>query len=265
MPKNGFEAKGDPTVPDPCAECGKVHYKIWGSGNGYRTCAAHRRKVRDENGMKIPCTRSPVQGTTVCPLHGGSVTKTREKGAEKIAMREINKRATAALVSVGISPPPGLDPIQELLTELVRSQVAVNWLGARVAELVTPELDGDIELRDVKTIDAEGNLEHYQPRAMLYGPNRQGDLKVHPLWTAWNEERDRHAKLAAAAVKAGISERMVRIAEAQSDIMVELIRRMFDKLQLPATLRELGIQFLAEEFDAIDASAVPLGLSLPGE
>jgi hypothetical protein len=132
-----------------------------------------------------PCRAHPIRGGTVCRVHGGMAPQVRAAAERRLEARRIDIEAGRLMGQVGTDA----HPVEHLLTELYRSAAVVEVLGA--------------ELDHVTVIDDRGS---------------------HPLYRAWSEERQRHADLAALALRAGVEERRVRLAEQQAQLVVTVIR-----------------------------------------
>lgn len=222
-----------------CERCGRQHARVQ-QGHLIPTCTAHK-----SNGL--PCMRYPVKGAHVCPFHGGNARHVRQAAADRAEMANVTRRLTAELASANMDTPYE-DPIQTLLWLVSTSAQAVRWLAERMAELDTPDVTDPAPLADVVGIDEDGQPIMRQPWAKLYGRTNTGDLGPHPLWTKWNEERDRLARYSKMAVDAGVSERMVRIAEAQGVAVASVVIEALTELNLPPDVRSRAQVIIGEKF-----------------
>jgi hypothetical protein len=133
-----------------------------------------------------PCKNPPVRGSTVCRHHGGASPQAKAKALNRLDTRKEAKKAyTEALGQLGGT---NKHPIMHLLDELFLSYNVVAVLTRQVEQL------GDITQWS----------EHERTSNIIY--------------RLWCEERDRHAKLAAMALKAGVDERQTQILEAQAEM-----------------------------------------------
>jgi hypothetical protein len=146
------------------------------------------------------CTRPKGWGTKhpgrgKCKLHGGS-TKSHQAAAER-----------EAVVTYGL--PVEIDPLQALLEEVYRTAGHVAWLGHVIRGLeqdnVTRGLTKTVQLPDgTQRIEAGAGIS---------------------VWVKlYQAERAHLAKVAKAAVDAGIEERLVHIAEEQAKQLAGVIR-----------------------------------------
>lgn len=137
-----------------------------------------------------------------CHRHGGNTgTHRRAADAEKA------KRAAASL---GLRTVAAMDPAEALLDELVRTLNNVHFYEGLVAELAT------------HPSEAKGQA--------LYGPLPSGEAKPHVLVGLYNAERAHYTRVAAEAVRANVSVRVIELAEDQArqvaSVLVEFARRL---------------------------------------
>lgn len=236
------DANGMCTGPDDiCDRCGRAHWR-----DDRPTCRGHRNRRGDQPLM--PCMKHPGAGAFVCERHGGAAPQVRAAQENRL----IERRVAADLASIGVQIPPAMHPVTVLMQQMAISCVAERWLAARVAELDVPDPKADGPLADVVGIDDEGEPILVQPIRMLYGPDHNGELAPHVLWTMWNRERERLAMLAERAMKAGVSEAMVRLAQAQGEAIVGLFVRVVDRLGLPSDVRTEALDAIHEELVKLD-------------
>lgn len=233
-------------IPEPCRRCGRVHYR----GNRL-TCTAHR-----SNGM--PCLKYPAVGGHVCGLHGGAARQVKAAATRRKEERDLQRRLTAELTSAGMDL-PYVDPIQTLLWLVSMTAQSVKWLAFRVAELNVPDPANQGEFADLHGIDDDGNPIQLPDWARLYGPDHNGDLATHPLWKEWKAAIDQHARIAKMAVDAGVSERMVRIAEIQGETIARVMTETLAELGMPPNDRDRARIIIAAKFEEIAATTAPPG------
>lgn len=232
-------------VCDRCDEKHVRHERRAGAEVWFETCRGHRT-----NGL--PCKKYPVTHTRVCERHGGSAPQVKATASRKAIEDDIRKTLASELVRAN---PETLrtDPIQGLMWEVAMSAQAVEWLALQMGDLNVPRPnEGDGPMRGIIGVNDDGTPRFAQPASQLWGPDRQGSLTTHVLYQMWCEERDRHARMCALAIKAGVSERMVAIAESQGIQIVSVIAFALDSMDVPAAekvkaraaaaarLRELG-------------------------
>lgn len=148
-------------------------------------------------------------------------------------------------------------PDEQLLEEVGRSSQIVEWLSARVAELDVPDLADQGVFRDLVGIDPEtGEAVERRISNQLFGPDHQGNAAPHIYWAALNQERDRHVKMCQIAIAAGISERLVRLAESQGQQIMSVILATIDGLGLPPTQREQALRLAAAKLRSLGPAPV---------
>lgn len=220
-----------------CGECQQVHER-----GGRATCRAHTRR----DGVRGPCRNYPVEGAVVCRFHGGNAPQVRAAAARRTGEAAMDRVLRYAIGE----PDPAyahMSPDEQLLQEVARSATAVQWLAERVAELHVPDPEDTGILQDVTGFDDDGNPVFRANQFNLYGPDHNQDLAVHPLWKKLDEERDRHARFCKLAIDAGISERLVRIAEAQGTQIVSVIVHVVEALGLPPDVRDRARRLAADK------------------
>ena len=133
----------------------------------------------------------PVKGTTVCLNHGG-----KSPQVQRAAQRRLEAAAAAlAVQTYGLSRE--VDPQQALLEEVHRTAGHVSWLGTLIAGLDQNELT----------------------QSSLMGGEKPA------VWLElYQAERAHYARVAKAAIEAGVEERRVQLAEAQGEALGQVIR-----------------------------------------
>lgn len=157
------------------------------------------------------CANPPVNGTTRCRMHGGASPQAKAKGAERLAQQA----ATRELTRLGITRRE-VHPAEALI-ELVHYQASVvDFWRHKVSELDQDDLTWG--RTKVKTGgDDAGTTEEAKPNI---------------AYALLGEASDRLAAYASAALKAGVEERKVRLAESQGALVAQAIRQVLDQLHL---------------------------------
>jgi hypothetical protein len=192
--------------------------------DGYGTCAAHdpdgdRRPpppadeqrctaTNKESGER--CRRKHITGGKVCRSHGGNAKQNRAAAGQRTA----DKKARALVATYGL--PIDIAPDQAILDEVHRTAGHVAWLERQVHALTEGELVWGIT-RVKEGGEDRGTTEEAVPNALL---------------RLYNEERDRLVRVCTAALKAGIEERRVKLAERDGALIAEVIRAILDDLKL---------------------------------
>src|SRR3954468_7184152 len=156
-------------------------------------------------------------GAGHCKLRGGSTPKQ----AAVAVPRAIEARARAAVATYGV--PVDTTATQALLDEVQRTAGHVAWLGDRVRE---------IEL--VAATDREHPLVWGVTKEKHGGEDRGITEEAAPsVWLRlYQQERGHLVKVCEAAIRAGIEERRVQLAERQGVLVAQVIKRILGDLQL---------------------------------
>lgn len=192
--------------------------------DGHDTCEAHdpagdqrrppppdgRRCVGTNKESGEPC-RFPLPETArVCRHHGGANQKSKDGRAKRTA----EQKARAMVTTYGL--PVEIAPEQAILDEVHRTAGHVAWLEHQVHALTEGELVWGIT-RVKEGGEDRGTTEEAAPHALL---------------KLYNEERDRLVRVCTAALKAGIEERRVKLAERDGALVAEVIRSILHDLKL---------------------------------
>jgi len=154
-----------------------------------------------------PCRAHPVKGQTRCKIHlGYPLEQARHEHA-----------ARTAVATYGL--PVDIDPQQAILDELARTAGHVQWLGAVVAAMDPAAL-------------VWGTTRASTPDLGARRPELSISAQAAPsVWlTLYRQEREHLAKVAKAALDAGIAERQVRLAEQQARMLAEVVRNIITDL-----------------------------------
>lgn len=160
-----------------------------------------------------PCKAWAVTGLKVCRVHGASSPRSKAKRARALAEEKAAKAMRL------FAEPVDIDPARALV-ELVQ------WTAGEVAywrEQVRALADED-------------------PKALTWGVVREKvggedygttlEAKPNVAYLMLTDAQDRLAKYAAAALKAGVEERRVKLAEDQGALVAQVIRAILDQLDL---------------------------------
>lgn len=208
-----------PTDPKPCGKCGQPHAR----------CNAHRKSDGE------PCTQRPMHGQRVCKVHGGMAGQNRAAAARRIERAE----AEAAVVTLGL--PVDVSPSDALLEEVRWTAGHVQWLRAKVQEL-RDEQAGTLVWGVTRVVDKQSSENPGTDTTESAGPSIWYEL--------YDRERKHLVTVCTAALRAGVEERRVRLAEAQGEQVAGAIR---------AILADLG---LTSDQQAMVSEVVPRHLRL---
>lgn len=193
----------------------------------------------------VLCTQRAGWGTDHpgvgrCKRHGGS-TESHEKAASlEIARRECR--------TLGL--PIEVNPAEALITELWEATGNVAFYRELVQKLPThPDFDTFVRPMDEDgEIIGEGHWERGEPgvygRTYHVSGNPTGEAKPHVLLQLYNEERKHLVNVAAAALRAGVEERRVRMAEADATQILGAQVKALVAMGLSDRLEEFRVAFV---------------------
>lgn len=161
-----------------------------------------RRLCRSKTRSGDPCGNPPVKGALVCRMHGAGAPQVKRAAARRVAAETALKAAERHAVPVEV------DPGVALLQAVHRAAGRVHWLRAQ--------------------------LEDEPPKDVAEWGSRAS-----ALWSLLGSEENRLAFLCTAALKAGVEERQVRLAEDQGETLVTVIRGILADLRLTGEQLEL--------------------------
>lgn len=216
--------------------------------DGHDTCWTHRadRELPDEQRCtaKITggqtrkdqagrrCRKPRVPGLPVCETHGGNSPRAREAAKQRLETEKARKLVATYGLPVEISPQDAI------LAEVHRTAGHVAWLEQQVHALTEGELVWGIT-RVKEGGDDRGTTEEAVPHALL---------------KLYNEERDRLVRVCAAALKAGVEERRVKLAEQQGALVADVIRSILADLKLTPTQSALVSEVVPRHLRALAAT-----------
>lgn len=211
------------TAPVPvCTTCGEPHLATLG-GFRLQACISHGSGISRPDRKGRPCRRLPVGGMTVCTAHGGAAPQTKRR-----AERRIMEQAATDLVNTFGVPVTDADPGTIILERIGTLAGHVRWLQARVEELQPDDVAWGTTTIKTGGQDA-GTTEEAKPSVWV------------ELYDRWGQQLQ---NLCIAALKVGLKEREVRIAEQQGAAICSLLDGLLLDLgidpQLPATAEKVA-------------------------
>jgi hypothetical protein len=180
------------------------------------------------------CRNPAVPGATVCRFHGGAAPQVQEAAQRRIALAEARLAAETLGLLIDISPE------QALLDEVQRAAGMVAFYQARVEEIADGGFNSLVFGLTKSKIGGEDGGDTFEAK-----PNVWLEL--------FNGERDRLVKVCAAALRAGIEERRVKLAEQQGILVAAVIRRILTRLNLSDEQAALVGTVVPEELRALTA------------
>ncbi len=178
-------------------------------------------KTRSEAAGGRPCQRPAGWGTAhpgdgPCKLHGGS-TPSHVHAARARA-------ADAAVATYGARR--DVDPITALLDLIATSAGAVAWLAERVAEVDAAGLVVGVAEQRIDADGAKTVIIRSQPSVWL---------------SIYDRERRFLVSVCAEVLRHGVDERIVRLAEAQGDLLCRVLAAVFADPELGLTAGQRAV------------------------
>ena len=154
------------------------------------------------------CQRSAIAGGTVCRVHGGAT-----KAAKAAAARQLEaERAAAAVARIGLRVEG--DPIAHMLDVIAyQAGMVAYWRS------VVEALDDDSLTWGTTKVKIGGDD----------GGETQ-EAKPHIAYVLLDEAQSKLVRYCAEALKAGVAERQVRLAEQQGSLMSALQRAVLSRM-----------------------------------
>lgn len=193
-----------------------------------------------------------MRGLTVCTMHGGSAPAAKAAAARNLEAAA----ATQAVRTLGL--PVDITPTEALLQEVQWTAGHVQWLRGKVQEL-----------EDGMTVAGYGADDMATNHPLVWGTTKRTEKQAtdNPgtdtvessgpsIWyVLYTQERDRLVAVCSAALKAGVEERRVRLAEQQGDLVAEVIRRILTALNLTPEQEALVPTIVPRELRVIAGGA----------
>lgn len=166
----------------------------------------------------VQCARYAIEGASTCRVHGSGSRKAKAAAARRVEEAKAAREAEKAVTTLGLSR--DVSPSEALLEEVRWTAGHVDWLRDRVREVERDELVWG----KTKVKDGFGPM----------GPSAETTEGATPsVWyDLYEKERKHLVVVCAAALRAGVDERRVRLAEAQGAQVAEVIRAILDDLGL---------------------------------
>lgn len=212
---------------DPVTQCGghvkrcPKHDVPWGKTTSDGTVCDHAHQVKACRDEAHRCRqykgfRTTHPGTSTCWLHGGD-----SPGGKVAGMREAAENALAAL---GV--PEQLDPVASLF-EAVR---VAAWREQGLRRLLV-----------------------VRPR--LFSPDHAGDDREDVVSAMHDRALKRRAEVAKMAIDAGLDERIVRLAEAQGEVIHRILTAALDAAGVAGDARTRAEEAVVRELVAVGPGA----------
>lgn len=160
------------------------------------------------------CRRPPIAGGKVCRVHGGAAPAVKAAAARNVQIES----ARGQMVALG--QPEAVDPAEALLQLIGWKYGEVKWLREKVQDLPSDELAWGMTQTDVGR-GPEGPIDRVTEKA---SPS--------VWWSLLREAENQLADYAARALRAGIEERRVKVAEQQGFMVHAVMMAVFNRLTL---------------------------------
>lgn len=155
----------------------------------------------------------------MCTSHGGGAGQVRAAAARRVAEAEAAAELGKAMATLG-DRVGDVDPAKALLDEIAWTHAHVQWLRSKVQELSSDDLVWGRTQTD-QGIGPQGPVDTTTEKS---GPN---------VWySMYLTEREHLVKVTSAALRAGIEERRVKLAEQQGDLVAAVVNRILAALNL---------------------------------
>lgn len=174
------------------------------------------------------CAKPATPGATVCVKHGSGAPQVRAAAARRV------EQAKAARQLQALGQPVEVDPASALLGLVHAKAGEVAWLREKVREVARDSGD-----EGGKHLVVQG----------IFGESQT------VWWTLLRSAEDQLEKFCSAALKAGIEERRVRLAEEQGLLVAGVVRRILDRLGLTAEQWALVATVAPEELRALEGAS----------
>lgn len=244
--------KPHPETLPICEKCGQEHR----FRTGIAGCTSHKHHLREDGTtVLVPCGKAPTPGATICKSHGSAAPHVAAAAARRVEEQKAQAKAARQLARFG--QPIDVNPAEALL-DLVR------WTAGEVAywraRVVTLEETNPKALTWGVTSEAEKQATEFP------GTDTTREAAPAVEYRMLIDASNRYAAYATAAIRAGIDERRVRLAESQGQIVSTALRAILDGLLtallgagMPPTLRPVWVDAVAtivpRELRALDAVA----------
>lgn len=187
-------------------------------------CAATSRRSGER------CKRGATPGATVCYKHGGGAPQVRAAAARRLEETKATARAAAALARIGERVDG--DPTAHILDVIAYQAGLVAYWRSQVEAIERAELTWGVT-KQVDGIGEGGDPVDAMTR----------EAKPHIAYVLLDEAQSKLVHYCGVAIKAGIAERQVRLAEQQGALMSALLRTVLGRMLdvVLALLAEHGV------------------------
>lgn len=166
------------------------------------------------------CKKWAIKGAKTCLAHGSGSKKARAAAARRVEEEKAARQAQKAVELLGIQR--DISPSEALLEEVRWTAGHVDWLRDRVKELEREQLVWGKTKEKTATGGEDAGFDVEVTEA-----------SVPSVWySLYEKERAHLVAVCSAALRAGVEERRVRLAESQGEQVAAVIRAILDDLGL---------------------------------
>jgi len=232
----GLRVNGDGTIANP-------------TGSNIRFCGQSRSDG-------TPCRAKALIGLDVCWWHGGAAVGVKGRVSAKAL-------TGAQAMTAAYGAPQEITPPMALLEELWRTNGHVLWLQEKLLTSDPSTLGERLWSNGETYVQRTGTGRSASPTQEQLDAMPDAYLAV---WLKlYGDERDRLINVAREAIRAGVAEKIGRLADAQGAMVALVIYRILDRLNLTTEQRGLMPVVVPEELKRLvtgeleeDDAAVPV-------
>lgn len=199
-----------------------------------------KRQCEGFNKQGRPCGIEPAKGARMCYRHGGKARQVAQKARQRALVQD----NAPEMRRLRIDSYRGIDDPARALMDLVASKSAeIQFLSHLETTLHTEYGDDVYAWHKAETTENKITGETVKHKA---GP--------HPVITQRRQAEKDLATIASDALRAGVEERRVRLAELQVKAVSDAIHRGINKTTLTTDLRETLLGNIAAELRTLDTT-----------
>ena len=192
-----------------------------------RYCKGHKKDGS-------PCGNYALKGQLVCRMHGGASPQAKAAAERRLALQAID----ADIQSWGLGG-TDVDPGETLLRLLAQARACAQVYAAEVSRVVVEPRLQEALVGETLIVDPNNGRLH-----------KVGEY-VRGLATLENQERDRAAKYSDLAIRAGLVERQVRLAERQGALIEQVLVTVFEDMGLTPEQRRAAPDAIRRALQAV--------------
>jgi hypothetical protein len=175
-----------------------------------------------------------MKGQMVCRVHGGASPQAKAAAERRLALQAID----ADITSWGLGG-TDVDPGETLLRLLAQARARAQVYAAEVARVVSEHGLQEALIGDRLVLNPDS------------GTMTKIDEYIRGLAVLENQERDRAARFSEMAIKAGLAERQVRLAERQGALIEQVLVAVFEDIGLSAEQRRAAPEAIRRALTAV--------------